>query len=447
MKRGFAYLFLLIPFCNAIAQISITQSHLPKSNDTFRYSNASLIVSDLKLSQNGASQIWDYSKLTPVSQDIYSYKSAYLTPYAFYFLGFNQIGLKTLDTMGVSTFSFTDIYTFYTKSSSVFKAEGIGYKVLGVPLASYYIDDDEIYNLPLDYGDSNNNNFKFKFSVPGSQLNFSYIQSGKRTTVVKGYGSVKTPYKTYANCLKVVSYIDQVDSIVTQFSSIPVPSKRTEYKWLSAEERIPVLEIIETETSIGSKITTLIRFRDSYRSIKSPFAPIASFALNKAKGMANYDTFYLIDQSLNNPSSWEWDFPKGTVEYVNGTNKFSQNPYIKLASSGFSDLKLTVSNAFGSDDTLSLNAFEISKNVRVNIPKSKSPILIPNPSNNIVSLHHFDNDLERILCYSADGKKWPITIFKEDEIWRIELSSLAEGFYIIHCEGKRRYSMPLLIQR
>ena len=125
------------------AQITITSSSMPSSGDTLRYSSASPLTIGTTWMTPGGSQSWDFSSLTSIGQGLYEYKSANKTPYAFYFIG--QIGQKTADSLGGGPFVFKNIYSFYTKSSSVFKTEGLGYSYSGIPLASKYTDDDEIY--------------------------------------------------------------------------------------------------------------------------------------------------------------------------------------------------------------------------------------------------------------------------------------------------------------
>jgi hypothetical protein len=64
--------------------------------------------------------------------------------YAFYFLGVNQYGTKIADSLGGGPFQFTDVYNFYRSASNDFRAEGVGFRNQGVPLAAYYSDEDEL---------------------------------------------------------------------------------------------------------------------------------------------------------------------------------------------------------------------------------------------------------------------------------------------------------------
>ena len=100
----------------AVAQITITQADMPSNNDTIRYSNAAITNLNFVATNTGPNYNWDFSRLNMTSQDIYAYKSSFLTPYLLYF--FNTVGLKTADSIGVSTIQLKNIYTFYTKNAT-----------------------------------------------------------------------------------------------------------------------------------------------------------------------------------------------------------------------------------------------------------------------------------------------------------------------------------------
>lgn len=264
MRTIYIFCSFLMFAISAKAQITITSSSMPVSGDTIRYSIAIPIstVVNANLAIKGDSASWDLSKLVSNRQDMYSYKSSWLTPYGFYF--FNKIGLKTADSLGTSMFTFKNIYSFYTRSSTVFKTEGLGYSFQNIPLAATYKDEDEIYKFPLDYHDSDVSTFYFEFELPAGNL-FRFVQGGTRTNYVDGWGSVKTPYKTYPNVLRMKTTVDEVDTLITQFGSLPFPRRQVIYRWLSADEHIPVVEI--TGIEVGSTfIAGQIIYRDRFRS-------------------------------------------------------------------------------------------------------------------------------------------------------------------------------------
>lgn len=262
MRKIFIVLSFAFAFSATNAQIKIESKHMPKANDTARLSLASPIGLPTGWQKAGSAQNWDFSKIRNTGTQLRDYKSSSRTPYAFYF--FNQIGEKVIDTLGAGPLVFTNIFNFYTKSNTVFKAEGLGYSTTGIPLASKYTDDDEIYQFPLEYNDSDVSTFRFKFEIPGQQF-FTYIQQGKRTNVVDAYGSVTTPFKTYNNVLRVKTIMDQTDSLVTAIVKTPIPRPQVIYKWLSAQEVVPVLEIRGTRLPNGTFTVTEVFYKDSLK--------------------------------------------------------------------------------------------------------------------------------------------------------------------------------------
>lgn len=260
-------LWLLVGLMSvAKGQITITKSSMPVAGDTIRFSTA--LAADLPSGwmKKGASQSWDFSNLEAQTSALREYQSASKTMYAFYFFG--QTGLKTADTIGGGPITFTNVYSFYSASNSVFKAEGLGYTYSGIPLASMYEDEDEIYQFPLQYNDSDVSTYKFTFAIPGQQL-FSFKQAGIRTNVVDAWGSIKTPYKEYTDVIRVKTFVDGTDTIETQFFKQGLPRKQVIYQWLATSEKIPVMEISGQLSPTNQFVPNQVRFRDKYNGLSS----------------------------------------------------------------------------------------------------------------------------------------------------------------------------------
>ena len=261
MMKSLIFFVVSLFAIDLLAQPTITSSQMPKSGDTLRYSNALPTELPSNFETGGANMSWDFSAMTPQRQQLLNYYSATKTPYSFYFFG--QIGQKTADTIGAGPITLTNVYSFYTNSSKVFKAEGIGYQYSGFPLASMYKDEDEIYQFPLNYGDKDTSTFNFKFSIPGDL--FALVQAGTRYNDADGWGTIKTPYKEYANVLRLRTYVDEIDTVTSQFGKFPLPRKTVSYKWLSLSERIPVMEVSGTVNPLTGAFTpNQVRYRDAY---------------------------------------------------------------------------------------------------------------------------------------------------------------------------------------
>jgi PKD repeat protein len=429
MKHLYLSLISAFLFTLSSAQITISQSAMPAAGDTIRYSTATIPVT-LDVKTTGANQTWDYSSLVSNGQDIYKYLAASKTPYAFYY--FNQIGLKTADSIGASTFSFKNIYSFFSKSSSVFKANGIGYSYAGFPLAAKNTDDDEIYQFPLDYHDSDVSTFRFIFSIPGQTL-FSYVQVGTRTNVVDGYGSIKTPYKTYSSVLRVKTYMDEVDSLVTQFAKIPIPRKQVIYKWLAASEHIPVLEITGTEVA-GTFTPSQIRFRDQYNGKQSAFRPHASFTVDKTVGVVNTDTFKLTSRSLL-ATNFQWQITpvNSSAKFVAATSATTQNPRLVFTKAGVYTVSLTATNTFGTDDTTVADLITITDpNNSISKVNSANYVLYPNPVQNTIAVLGDALQTYKIVDLAGNVVAENASCNQKS----IDVSLLSTGMYLLRFETK-----------
>ena len=243
------------------AQISITASSMPVSGDTIRYSNATLAsVGDY--TSTGANYTWNFSTLVPTSQAIRAFKPGTATPY-FILFGFTAYGELVQDTVpiptipitGVPSIKITDVYNFYSKSSTKFITEGLGVKINGIPVPSLFDSgkEDVLYKIPLNYTDRDST--IFKFSTPTTTaIPFQYSKEGYRITEADGYGSITTPQGTY-NCLRVITTQYSMDTIRGTIT-LPVvgptpfkfgfPNYQRSYQWLTTTEHIPVLEISGT---------------------------------------------------------------------------------------------------------------------------------------------------------------------------------------------------------
>lgn len=81
--------------------------------------------------------------------------------------------------------------------------------------------------------------------------------------------------------------------------------------------------------------------------INNGLIPFASFVANTVVIMLS-DTIFFTDLSLNNPTSWFWDFG-------DGSNSTTQHPYHVYQLSGTYSVSLIASNQFGSDTSLVVN--------------------------------------------------------------------------------------------
>jgi len=249
------------------APISLTNSNMPSSGDTLRYSNAQL--SSLgNYTQTGTNYSWNFSTLNFTGQGLRSFKNALSTPYAFFFFGFNEYGEKIADTLGAGPLTLTNYYNYYKKQTSpaAYLADGAGITFSSVPVPNYYSDKDELYMFPLTYPKYDSTTFKFSTSS-NTLIPIKYSKTGYRVTVVDGWGTITTPYGT-AGCLRVVTTQYSMDSIKNNLIPFPVgfPNYQRSYQWLTTSSKIPFLEITGNLTG-GNFTPTQARYRDIPRNV------------------------------------------------------------------------------------------------------------------------------------------------------------------------------------
>jgi hypothetical protein len=381
MKRTFTLLAVSMLLSKLSAQITIGTSHMPKSNDTLRYSEAAL-TSSVDYRKSGASQTWDFRSLQPNGQGLYEYKSAVQVNPAYLFWGLTTYGLKIADSIGFGTFQIRNVYDFYRNSSSKFTAEGRGLTFSGFPIPSDYSDPDEIYQFPLEFGDRDSSRFKVRFQL---STFFTLVQEGYRINEVIGWGTVRTPYGDF-NCLQVKTRIVEVDTVITSFGRIPVPRNQVQYKFLSTSERMPIFEASGTEVG-GNFTPQFLRYRDQYRGLQSALRPRASFRVSKSSGFVG-DTFNITDASTNVPTGWNWQFtPSAGVRFVGGTTATSRNPRVVFNDRGSWNLKLTANNLFGADDTTVNNAISIAWGTNTADAQTETYAPFPIPAHDRIYLH------------------------------------------------------------
>ncbi len=425
-------LFLLVLFPQVIqAQITIVSSDMPVSGDTIRYSNAS-IINLPDLSKTGTNYQWDFSTLDMQSQDVYSYLASGKTPYILNF-GFTAIGLKIADTLGTDQFRLQNVYNFFRISSNRYEGVGTGFTFGSFPLpqSGKHSDPDEVYRFPLTYGHTADETFSVTIPVMLSIVPVGNVfMTGKRHNEVDGWGTISTPYIQNEPCIRIVSVIEETDSvaITTPPLNLAIPVKRIEYKWLSKDEKIPLLEISGTEAA-GRFIPRYIRYRDNYRSIGMN-GPNADFTSLKTDIFEN-DTVYFQSTSTGAINVHQWTIqPANNIRYANGTNANSQNPAVIFEKEGVYDVKLNVIGTQGVDSMFKQGYIKVSA-LGMNPLIQETAKFWPNPAATILNVR---DDLDEVQLFDIHGQ-----ILELDRIHshQFDIRGLSPGVYWIQFQTKQ----------
>jgi PKD repeat protein len=335
---------------NSYSQISITSANMPVSGDTLRFSTALLDTSVLlNYQNNGANQIWNFDSLRVISQGVQRFISSSQTPYNS--VPTNRIGLLFADTISLGGSSVNDVYNFITSSSTDFS---IDYRAVSVPtgfalfpvlrIQDPYIDKDEVFQFPLDFGDRDSSTFDFVFN--NSLLGVYYGSSGYRINEVDAWGTITTPYGTF-NTLRVITDMVSLDTVGFSGQNIAIPSHVRTYQWISNGERVPVMTVNGLVIA-GTFVPNSVEFRDSVRIVEPLLPALALFIADTTSVEVNDDLDF-NNLSLGS-TSFQWDFTPNTVTYKSGSST-SRNITVSFKDIGKYSVRL-ISMGGSRSDTL-----------------------------------------------------------------------------------------------
>ncbi|MBK9075146.1 MAG: T9SS type A sorting domain-containing protein [Flavobacteriales bacterium] len=255
------------------AQITVGQNEMPHAGDEL-YRTRALLNPFLDYASTGAAYTWDFSNLAAGDQDVKAYQTVgstnlvYALVYADIFFNPNRANHATSgsDIPFYQLLPITDPFTFYYRSASTYTKVGMGAGLAGIPVPITFEDQDEIYELPLQYGDANSDFSSWSISLP-TLAHYGYQQT--RDTEVDGWGAITTPAGSF-DVLRVKSTLAGEDTINIDTLGVGFTIERPlvrEYKWLAQGLRVPVLQV-NTSEIFGFEVITDIFFYDLPRSIE-----------------------------------------------------------------------------------------------------------------------------------------------------------------------------------
>lgn len=254
------------------AQIQIESSDLPAPGRSYRISQSRPQPGGPDFAATGAGYTWDFSQLVADTQLTTEWKSPLQVPQYVFNCGnasFQALLLKVADSFpSQGGVTIRDIYAFLRKGSSQMSVTGVGATINGFPTTQCYQDPDELYVLPLAYGDADSTTFWLRLNFSTTFGNATLAQGGYRLHRVDGYGTITTPYGTFP-CLRLRRFVRQRDTIY--LSNLPVQRQDTSYielEWLSTGQGIPILRVQGQEVG-GSFVPAIIQFKDTVRSASS----------------------------------------------------------------------------------------------------------------------------------------------------------------------------------
>lgn len=293
MKSSLLLILGVAMAASTSAQIEITTNHLPDEGDVLIQQNVAQ-TTQVDLDITGPATLWDFDNyFTPIgAPTVTNCISISSTPFTFQ-LFFNNpfdqehdsdyaTGIDQLDLAGM--FTVEDAYFYYQNRSDRFANTGLAASLNSIPLGAQSTPVDVIYELPLQYENESSSYSEINFEVPTM---FYYRLQQTRTNIVDGYGTLIINGNSY-DVLRVRSEIEATDSVyVNQFGfgfNLPRPLA-VEYKWLSQDFIVPVLQIntqngIATTTQTADIYTSVAELSNSIDLNVYPNPAVESIQIN-----------------------------------------------------------------------------------------------------------------------------------------------------------------------
>lgn len=326
----FRFLLWMMLFSQGVwAQITLTIEDAPMVGDTIIYVTDTL-VADLSVGASGPDQSWDFSQLGVSTVEETRYIAPEDAPNNESFPGANLV--QELE----------DIYNFVEVNDSGIFALGStldffgGGDLLIIP----FDPPQTFFEFPATFGDSYTDTTAFNIQIEDPIFGSDSVRVNQVTiqeVAIDAYGTLTTPGGTFetlrreivTNTMFTVEALLFGNWVVVQNTNETI----TSYEWIAAEGKTQVLTIDLDAMGVPEEA--------SYQVEEVPgMAPEADFLVTTNDG----STMNFSDESLNDPTSWMWDFGDGNTSTA-------QNPEHAYVTAGFYTVCLIASNFFGSDTT------------------------------------------------------------------------------------------------
>lgn len=176
-------------------------------------------------------------------------------------------------------------------------------------------------------------------------------------------------------------------------------------------------------------------------SVNAP--PVADFVADRVLQRANTDITF-TDLSSNTPTSRLWTITPSTgVTYQNGTNNTSKFPVVQFANEGKYTVKLTATNANGSDDETKTDYITIDNTASIQLAAINPMILYPQPAHNQVRVKGVTSP-RSFMVYNLNGQLVLSGSVIENQV---NVSTLNAGIYSVMVEDAKGnvYKSKLLL--
>lgn len=342
------------------SQISYLSTDYALQNESFIVTSATAAGLTLDYVQTGTNFNWNYSALAPATQETVLYQNpnnaGYRTVWCFV-NGFifncntqfnNNFNLATKLTNGlqIQGFGVSNVIDHLKISSTVLEDKMIGASITvngtSVPFVASYQVSDKLYQFPINFNDNYTNNFALSVDLTSFGVPIQYASTGQRTNLVEGWGSLTTPFGTFANVLKMKTTV--VNNITVTANGTPTQNTVTtvSYKWFDKDYGIPVLQV-DGNVVANQYVPNSVTYFDIQRCL-TPNAAFAFFPVASDFNPANNNASVSFVNASSNYDSVSWNFGDGSAVST------AINPTHNYSCPGVKQVTLTITNAFCNPD-------------------------------------------------------------------------------------------------
>ena len=152
--------------------------------------------------------------------------------------------------------------------------------------------------------------------------------------------------------------------------------------------------------------------------------PVAAFTADVRSG-GNPLSVLFVDQSENNPTSWNWTFQGGSP-----SSSTQQYPRVTYNNNGTYPVRLVATNSYGSHETTKQGYITVSA-TGVEFVEQATVTVYPNPASDYVRVSGAADKPQAVKLFDITGKVMPAPCTHENDKIKIDISSLHQGIYFI----------------
>jgi len=199
------------------------------------------------------------------------------------------------------------------------------------------------------------------------------------------------------------------------------PQTSIEQNPIVVYENLGTFDVILTVYSEDCKNKML---KEKFITVNSPpNFPVANFEADKTKILEN-ESVYFSDLSQN-ATAWEWFFEGGTPE-----TSTEKKPVIAYNNKGAFDVKLKVTNSFGSDEILKPKYITV-EDIKVDENSEIQLKIYPNPTTGKLIIDNGQLTIDNVVIYDIYGRK----VFEQKSnltvLLSCDLTVLPNGIYFL----------------